>query len=189
MKRSIFVLLACLVSVLILSGCAVAPAPDHAVELALAGAIQECFRSSAEKEKAAIGRLETASDVLIYKAFDELGKASGRSVDPCTQITTNNDLQQTAMVENTKQIAAGIDGAKAASGDILMGVGIWRFADVLPSLVGNGGGTYNLTSKGDMSLTDSIKTSSLGDITGTNALGGILNPATADPFVLEVPIE
>lgn len=171
------------------SGCATAPAPNAATELALADAIGECHASRAKVETARINKITDPRDLLLDRAIAGLSAAAGNNIDPC-RIITNNDLQKTAMEENTKQIVAGVDAGKSAAGSIVTGLLGWKALDVLPDLFGSAGGTYNLTSKGDMALSDSLKTSSMGDVLGQNQFGGILsNPVdnTAEPFVFGVP--
>jgi len=178
-----------IVTTIILSGCATAPTPDAEIEVATAEAIGECYKAKSTIETARIAKLHDPKDILLDRAIAGLSEAAGKGADPC-RLTTNNDLQKVAMEENTKQIVAGIDASKSAAGSIVTGLLGWKALDTLPDLFSGAGGTYNLTSQGDMSLSDSLKTSNMGDITGTNQLGGILsNPSTAEPYVFTFPAE
>jgi len=170
--------------VISVSGCASAPEPNQAVELAVATAIGDCHKAQATIETARIAKINDPRDLLLDRAIKGLSDAAGKTVDPC-RITTNNDLQKVAMEENTKQIGHGADFAKSAAGNLVVGLGVWKGLDVLPELFKNAGGSTSLTSAGSMTVSDSIKTSNMGDIVGTNQLGGILNPSTTEPFVVE----
>jgi len=180
-------IISCLAVILLLSSCATAPNPIESVELGLIDAKIACYDS---KKNTTVNdsKLIDAKDILLGKAIDALAKAVDRGVDPCASITTNNDLQKVAMEENTKQIVAGVDFAKSAAGNIVVGLGVWKGLEILPDLFASSGTT--ISSAGAMTLTDSVKTSTMGTVTGANTFGGILsNPATAEPFVVEVPME
>jgi hypothetical protein len=171
---SCFLLAFILLLTLFLSSCATAPKPDRDVELGLVDAKIACYESQTATAKND-EKLTDPKDILLGKAIDALAKAVGKGVDPCAAIITNNDLQKVAMEENTKQLAAGADFAKSAAGNIVVGVGVWKGLDVLPTLFASAGSKVSLSSAGPMTLTDSLKTSSVGDVFGASSLGGILN--------------
>ena len=173
----------CLV-VILLPGCATAPTPNLEVEIATAEAITACYESQTAA-KNNDDKLVDPKDILIGKAIDALSKALTKGIDICSSIITNNALQKIAMEENTKQIAAGVDFAKSAAGNIVVGVGVWKGLDVLPTLFASAGSKVSLSSAGSMTLTDSLKTSSVGDVFGASSLGGILNNPISN--ITEVP--
>ncbi len=172
------------VAFLLFSGCAAAPPPNQAVEKSLAEAKIACYESKAPNSTND-EKLTDPKDILLGKAIDALAKAVDKGIDPCASIVTNNDLQKVAMEENTKQVVAGADFAKSAAGNIVVGVGVWKGLDVLPTLFASAGSKISLSSAGDMAVTDSLKTSSVGDVFGASSLGGILNNPVST--VTEVP--
>jgi hypothetical protein len=170
----------------ILSSCATAPEPNQAVELAIYEAMGKCFDAEKGTEAEALDKLSDPKDVLLHEAIAGLTKAANKGISPCINITTNNDLQKVAMEENTKQIQAGVDFAKSAAGNIVVGVGVWKGLDVLPELFAGAGSSVVLDAGGDIALTDSLNTASVGDIFGAGDIGGMLsNPDNS--IKLDIP--
>jgi hypothetical protein len=159
----------------ILSSCATAPEPNQAVELAAYVAIGKCFDAEKGAEQETVAKLNDPKDLLLYQVLVGLTKALNKGISPCINITTNNDLQKVAMEENTKQIQAGVDFAKSAAGNIVVGVGVWKGLDVLPELFAGAGSSVVLDAGGDIALTDSLNTASVGDIFGAGDIGGMLS--------------
>lgn len=187
--RKLFLWLLLLSVFIMLSACAEAPEPNEAIEVATADALEACYAGEAAANEAEIAKLQTPEQVLLHRSIAELGKAANKGYDRCAGIVTNNTLQKVAMEENTKQIQVAGDVGKSAASTIVTGVLGWKAIDALPEILGAAGSDYALSSSGDMTLTDSMKTATFGDIAGENTFGGLFNPSTAEPFVLEVPIE
>lgn len=170
----------------LLSSCASAPEPNQAIEVSLNEAMTACYTAEGDIEVARLAKITDPKDILLDRAIKGLSEAAGKHVDRCAKVT-NNDLQKVAMEENTKQIAHASDFGKSAAGNIIVGLGVWKGLDVLPELFANAGTSIAVsnTGAGALTLTDSVKTSTMGKISGTNQIGGILNPSTAEPFVVD----
>ena len=181
-------LLVTILVVFLLSSCAKAPDPNMAVEQVLGQALVECHKTNGDVKVASINRMETPNDVLLFNAIEGLREAASKGFDPCANIITNNKLQMVAMQENTKRIAVGTDATKSIASSGVTALLGWKGLDVLGGALDSMGSDYTFTSSGDMSISDSFKTSKMGNIWGENQFGGILsNPSTAEPFFAPAP--
>ena len=154
------------------AGCA-SPVLNTKADSELAGAIAACYNAQSASELALIEKFQNSMEALNFYLSKRLGDAAGTR-NPCESIKTSNDVQIVAMQENTKRTESWLGFGGKALGYGLIGYGIYKFADVAKAWSDNTG--YNLTSNGDMNLSDSIHSSYVGG----NSHGKIMNQFDTD---------